>query len=296
MQELRFVGIRVIYISQGIDSASEQAETLITVHGLVDGLYLREMAAKTRRGLAGQAERGFSTGARCFGYRSVPVLDPSGRSGPDGHPLLLGKRWEIDEAEAAIIRQVFEWYAAGSGSARSWLASTRSRHADSATARSAAGWSTSVIAAGTSGITAASSAGLALERELPVSYRNPNGRLSTTPKLRIIEETLWAAVQARRAAVRAHLPPDGLMRGKNAALHSRHLFSGFMRCGLCGGTIAVVSGGYGSPRYGCLRNSKQGAASCPNRLTIRAKVADAALLAGLEAFLRTADIDALTTL
>ena len=115
MQELRFVGVRVVYISQGIDSASEQAETLVTVHGLVDGLYLREMAAKIRRGLAGQAERGFSTGARVFGYRSVPVLDPSGRSGPDGHPLLLGKRWEIHEAEAAIVRQVFEWYARGIG-------------------------------------------------------------------------------------------------------------------------------------------------------------------------------------
>ena len=51
MQQLRFVGVRVIYISQGIDSANEQAETLIAVHGLIDGLYIRELAAKTRRGL-----------------------------------------------------------------------------------------------------------------------------------------------------------------------------------------------------------------------------------------------------
>jgi DNA invertase Pin-like site-specific DNA recombinase len=29
LQRLRFAGVRVIYISQGIDSASEQAETLI---------------------------------------------------------------------------------------------------------------------------------------------------------------------------------------------------------------------------------------------------------------------------
>ena len=76
MQELRFAGVRVVYISQGIDSASEQAETLVTVHGLVDGLYLREMAAKIRRGLAGQAERGFSTGARVFRVSLRPGARP----------------------------------------------------------------------------------------------------------------------------------------------------------------------------------------------------------------------------
>src|SRR5688500_19474406 len=59
LQRLTFAGIRVIYISQGIDSASEQAETLVAVHGLVDSLYLRELAAKIRRGLRGQIIRAF---------------------------------------------------------------------------------------------------------------------------------------------------------------------------------------------------------------------------------------------
>src|SRR5262249_4764494 len=115
LQRLRFAGVRVIYISQGIDSASEQAETLIAVHGLVDGLYLREMAAKTKRGLAGQLERGFSTGGAQYGYRTVPVLDPSGRTESDGRQALLGKRLEVNEAEAAVIRRIFEWYASGMG-------------------------------------------------------------------------------------------------------------------------------------------------------------------------------------
>jgi site-specific DNA recombinase len=33
-QTLKFLGVRVIYISQGIDSDSEQADALIAVHGL----------------------------------------------------------------------------------------------------------------------------------------------------------------------------------------------------------------------------------------------------------------------
>ena len=73
------------------------------------------------------------------------------------------------------------------------------------------------------------------------------------------------------------------MRGKNAALHSRHLFSGFMRCGVCGGSVAVVAVGWGSPLYGCVRRSKNGKTVCSNRYTIRARVADEALPAGLQA-------------
>ena len=58
MRMLKFFGIRTIYIAQQIDSDHEQAETLLTVHGLVDGLYLQEMAKKIRRGLRGQQDRG----------------------------------------------------------------------------------------------------------------------------------------------------------------------------------------------------------------------------------------------
>jgi site-specific DNA recombinase len=67
MQTLKFLGSRVIYISQGIDSDSDQGDALVTVHGLIDSLYLRELGKKTKRGLAGQMDRGFSTGGRQYG-------------------------------------------------------------------------------------------------------------------------------------------------------------------------------------------------------------------------------------
>jgi len=79
MRTLKFAGIRTIYLSQQIDSDSEQAETLLTIHGLVDGLYCKEMSKKIKRGLAGQIDRGFSVGHRTFGYDSVPIPDPSGK-------------------------------------------------------------------------------------------------------------------------------------------------------------------------------------------------------------------------
>src|SRR3954464_8599276 len=103
MQQLRFLGVRVIYLSQNIDSASEQAETLIAVHGVVDSLYLRELSKKTKRGLAGQLERGFATGSSTFGYRTLPVYDPTGKNDAHGHRAILGKRIEIEAAEAAVV-------------------------------------------------------------------------------------------------------------------------------------------------------------------------------------------------
>ena len=95
LQTLKFFGVRVVYISQHIDSASEQAETLVAVHGMVDSLYLREAATSIKRGLAGQHARGFATGAITFGYRTVSVPDPSGKLEPDGRPRLLGRRVEL---------------------------------------------------------------------------------------------------------------------------------------------------------------------------------------------------------
>lgn len=50
-----------------------------------------------------------------------------------------------------------------------------------------------------------------------------------------------------------------------------------------------MSGGSGSFRYRCLRSWKNGREACANCLTIRAKVADPALLAGLRAELLRPD-------
>jgi site-specific DNA recombinase len=296
LQRLKFAGVRVVYISQGIDSASEQAETLVAVHGLVDGLHLREMAAKIRRGLAGQLERGFSTGSTTYGYRAVPMPDPSGRLDPNGAPALLGKRLEVNDSEAAIIRRIFEEYASGlgiptivdrlnrdgirgvRGSTWKFGVARRLLTNERLTGRQIWGQRRFERRPGTRQKVA---------RTLPRS----EWRILERPDLRIISDELWNAVQARRTIIATVARQAGsrLMRGKDAALHSRHLFSGFLRCGVCGGAVTVVSGGYGSPRYGCQRHSKNGASTCANRLTVRAKVADAALLAGLQAELLRPD-------
>ena len=99
IEELRFLGIRVRAISQGIDSEDEQSEVLWTVHGLVDSLYLKELAKKTHRGLEGAVRRSLHAGGRCYGYQNVPV---------DG-----GVEQRINDAEAQVVVRIFEMAARG---------------------------------------------------------------------------------------------------------------------------------------------------------------------------------------
>jgi len=72
-EDLRFIGIRVIFIAQGIDTSSEQAELLVATHGIVDSLYLKDLAKRTFRGVEQRALDGLHTGGRVFGYDRVPI-------------------------------------------------------------------------------------------------------------------------------------------------------------------------------------------------------------------------------
>jgi site-specific DNA recombinase len=97
-EKLTFAGVRLVAVSQGVDSESSQAELLIGVHGLIDAVYWRELAQKTHRGMQGLALRGLHTGGRCFGYSSARAEDGSARL-------------EINSEEAEIINRIFRLYA-----------------------------------------------------------------------------------------------------------------------------------------------------------------------------------------
>ncbi|MGH2393601.1 MAG: recombinase family protein, partial [Candidatus Limnocylindria bacterium] len=60
------------------------------------------------------------------------------------------------------------------------------------------------------------------------------------PELRIVPEDLWRAAHARlertRRVYTGHRTPSGALHGSpEAGLISRHLLSGHLRCGVCGG-------------------------------------------------------------
>jgi DNA invertase Pin-like site-specific DNA recombinase len=111
-EKLRFAGVRLVFVSQGIDTDSEQAEVLLATHGIVDSLYIREFAKKVYRGVEGRALKGQHPGGRCFGYRSQPIEDPA-RTDTYGRPVIVGVKLVIDDSEADAVRKVFSLYACG---------------------------------------------------------------------------------------------------------------------------------------------------------------------------------------
>ena len=288
VQRLTFCGVRVVFISQGVDTASDQAETLIAVHGVVDQLYIRELKHKIKRGLEGQLRRGFHTGARIYGYRSVPVHDPSGKHDTIG-PLIIGKRLEVDPVQAEVICQIYRWYLDGVSHAKMV---DRLNAMDAPTPRGTRwtkhhtdrilsnerylgrhiwGQTTSRLRPGTNKI---------IQRPRP----RDEWQIADRPELRIIDDDLFQRVAARREALKASLnmtATSGLARGRSG-LYSKHLLVGLSRCGTCGKAFTIASGGYGSPRYGCPNSHHNGRLACDNRQTIRAKIVDPIVLAELQ--------------
>src|SRR6202051_1955288 len=72
-KHLRFAGVPIITLSEG-----EITELHVGLKGTMNALFLKDLAAKTHRGLRGRVEGGKSGGGICYGYRVVKKLDERG--------------------------------------------------------------------------------------------------------------------------------------------------------------------------------------------------------------------------
>ena len=99
-KRLRFAGVTIVTLAEG-----EITDLHVGIKGTMNALFLKDLAAKTHRGLRGRVAAGRSAGGRCYGYDVVHERDGAGE-------LVRGKR-RINPEEAAIVRRIFAAYAAG---------------------------------------------------------------------------------------------------------------------------------------------------------------------------------------
>ena len=268
-ERLNFAGVRLIAVSQGIDSDNEQAHVIVTVHGMVDSLYVKELAKKTHRGLEGRMLRGEHTGGRCFGYDSVPV------SGSTGKQLV------INESEAEVVRRIFEMSA--SGQSLKTIAKTLN-HECVPPPRPRAGkryatWCPTCIRAMLRRDLYAGKVIWNSSRFVKVPGTNkrvrrmrPESEWRTVlhPELQIINDELWRRVKERQEGLLASYGGAKRKGLLPRSVTSPYLLSGLLKCGLCGGNLIIVTG-YGSyghyPSYGCSQHFNRGA--CSNTVLIR---------------------------
>ncbi len=89
------------------------------------------------------------------------------------------------------------------------------------------------------------------------------------PHLRIVSDETWQAVTNRLASVNAAFS-SGVGAGLCSRSHTaRYLFSRFLKCGLRGSNIVLISGrgGAGWAKYGCPLHQNRG--MCANEMVVR---------------------------
>jgi DNA invertase Pin-like site-specific DNA recombinase len=265
-ERLEYFGIRVVAVSQGIDTENDQAEVLVAVHELVDSLYIKELAKKTHRGLEGRALQGFHTGGRCYGYDNIAA--------PGGVQL------RINAQEARIVQRIFEM--AADGCSLKTIAKTLNRDGVPPP-RPRAGkrygtWCPTAIREmlrrklycgriewNRSRWVKQPGTIRRIRRDRPQSEWHVVER----PDLQIIGTELWERVQSRLAWVAETFGTWSRPGLQHRAASSAHLLTGFLKCGSCGANLVVVTGRGkgGRHRYGCPQNYYRDA--CTNRLKER---------------------------
>jgi site-specific DNA recombinase len=88
--------------------------------------------------------------------------------------------------------------------------------------------------------------------------------MADVPEWRIISEDLWKAVRARQASLDDN-PSTRQASPFWTKQRPRYLFSGLMRCGVCGGGFSKISANH----FGCSTARNKGSTACRNLLTIR---------------------------
>ena len=265
-KRLRFLGIEIVTLSEG-----KISELHVGLKGTMNALFLKDLAAKTHRGLRGRVEAGRSGGGNAFGYDVVRRPDASDDSEN-------GAR-RINAAEARIVRRIFRDYGAGISPKRIAL----SLNAAGVPGPRGGAWNASTINGnrerGTGVINNEIYTGKLVWNRLryvrdPESGRrrsrlnSPNDIIITSvPDLRIVPEELWAAAKARQATLehRSRSDPASLPTPFWSKQRPRYLFSGLMRCGVCGGGFSKIS----SAHFGCSAARNKGPTVCANLRTIR---------------------------
>ena len=279
-KHLRFAGVQIVTLAEG-----EVSELHVGLKGTMNALFLKDLAAKTHRGLRGRVEKGKAGGGLCYGYDVVKRTDS------EGEPV-RGER-KINEAEAVVIRRILQQFAAGQ-SPRS-IATDLNK--DGIPGPFGHTWGDTTIRGhacrGNGIVNNELYAGVLVwnrQRFIKdpntgkrVSRPNPEANWTRTevPELRIVDDELWRRVKLRQVelAKQFEATTKGVRAARAQQMHALRrpafLLSGLLTCGCCGGKYGIVV----NDRYGCLNHFRKGV--CDNGRTVRRDAIEHRVLSGL---------------
>ena len=273
-KRLTFADIKLVTLSEG-----EINELHVGLKGTMNALFLKDLAAKTRRGLEGRVKQGKSGGGNAFGYDVIRTLDANGE-------LARGER-SINQDEAKVVRRIYLEFANG----RSPRSIAHGLNNEGVTGPRNGSWGPSTIYGnwrrGTGILNNDLYVGLLVwNRQRFVKDPQTGKRqarinpetewiIQDVPSLRIVDDELWQRVKYRQQNTRRQIAEGRDIRSERAR-RPRYLLSGLLQCGVCGGGFSKIS----QKHYGCSTARNKG--TCNNLLTIRRNVIEEMVLAGLK--------------
>jgi site-specific DNA recombinase len=290
LKQFIVAGVRVFSYLQDrertLDSPTEKL--LLSVTAFADEMEREKARQRTYDAMRRKAEAGHVTGGVVFGYANVRA---------NGHVERA-----IAPPEAAVVRRIFELTADGASARR--IALTLNAEGALAPPPRRPGrpraWSPSTVRAI---LTRPLYRGEVIwsrsQKRNTWGVRQRRRRAAAewvrreNPALRIIDENLWQAVAARSAETRrAYVrTTGGRLHGRPpSGVESRYLLTGLATCGLCGGSLVVMSRTSGDQRkflYRCQHAYYRGPTICANRRPLAMLQTNEAVLRSLEAALLT---------
>jgi site-specific DNA recombinase len=260
-------GVSLVSMTQdfGEGPSAEFAETIIAAS---DALFSAENAKHTSRTMIENARQGFWNGSVApLGYKTVEA---------ERRGQKIKKRLEVDEREAATVRQIFKLFLEGDGSKgsfgikdiTSWLNRNGFRNK-----RGNAFFMSCVHRI--------------LKRETYSGLHHYNQMNSRAQKARPKEE--WVAVQVpaiisaeefSRVQALLHIRRPGVTAPRITT--SEVLLTGLARCESCGSALMLITGKSGRYRYyGCSANRLKGKNACRTPTSVREAELDKLVLGAL---------------
>ncbi len=271
--------IRIISVSEGIDSARDNWEVIASIMSLLHERYVKELAENVRRGQEGTVLAGLCVGDYRFGYNSEPIPGSEAtRRGKNAKPRM---KYVIDDATSPWVVRIFHWFVKDRQSLR-WIVRELNRRGAPKDHRSSTrDWHHQQVADLLANVkyvgiwpwgqmknTRDPETGAI--RQEPRSDEECEKWTRQLPHLRIIEDDIFEVAQQLLLENYKKYAENRDSKGKlhwkrrgSADCPPRHLLSGLIKCGACGSNFHV--GGANGKYLFCPRY-KKGVCSCQTTL------------------------------
>ncbi len=291
IRRFKYQGIRIIGVSDGFDTDSKGHKIQASVRGLINEIYIDDLADKTHRGLTGQALKGKNCGGKSYGYDHVPEIDDS-KTDQYGHPIVFAVHRKVNKKQAKVINQIFKWYV--EGHAPRWIAAELNKQGTPSPRGGK--WRASAIYGHPTKGTGILNNPLYIGRYIwnrtewikdpdtgkrkPIARPESDWVVNELPELRIVPQALWDKVKAHQKEIHKASTKQRAALHQNARTGAgpKYLFSGLLKCEECGGNFVMIS----KHTYGCSSYTNGGKHACSNKLRVSRKLVETKLLEGIK--------------